>query len=118
MSHLSVEPSFAFVLVFLRDKLRRSACVRQQSAQTRSHSHLCADAGRGFAQGQYGDVLRPVQPVDGHFGAGRPFHHRHVVLTEISDTEPRSRESFPPRVSKTWRAHPILGSSGFLISMV
>lgn len=42
--------------------------------------HLGADSRGGLAQGQNGDVLRSVQPVNGQFGAGGPFHHGHIVL--------------------------------------
>lgn len=42
--------------------------------------HLGADSCGGLAQGQNGDVLGSVQPVDGQFGAGGPLHHGHVVL--------------------------------------
>lgn len=42
--------------------------------------HLGADSCGGLAQSQNGDVLGSVQPVDGQFGAGCPFHHSHVVL--------------------------------------
>lgn len=44
-------------------------------------SHLGADSGCCFTQREDGDVLSSVQPVDGQFGAGGPFHHGHVVLT-------------------------------------
>lgn len=44
-------------------------------------SHLGADSGCCFTQCEDGDVLSSVQPVDGQFGAGGPFHHGHVVLT-------------------------------------
>lgn len=42
--------------------------------------HLGADSCGGLTQGQNGNVLGSVQPVDGQFGAGSPLHHGHVVL--------------------------------------
>lgn len=44
--------------------------------------HLGADARRGLAQREDGNVLSSVQPVYGQFSGGRPLHHGHVVLTE------------------------------------
>lgn len=42
--------------------------------------HLDADSGCSFTQRQDGVVLTPVQPGDGQFGAGGPFHHGDVIL--------------------------------------
>lgn len=44
--------------------------------------YLSADSRRGLTQSQYGDVLRPIQPINGQFGGGGPFHHGYIVLTE------------------------------------
>lgn len=49
---------------------------------SREQTYLSADPRGGLTQRQYGDVLGSVQPVDGQFGGGGPFHHGHVVLTE------------------------------------
>lgn len=48
-------------------------------------SYLCADSRGGIAERQDGHVLRPVQPVYCHLGAGCPFHHGYVVVPANTD---------------------------------
>ena len=42
--------------------------------------YLGADPSGGLTRREDGDVLGPVQPVDGQLGGGGPLHHGDVVL--------------------------------------
>lgn len=48
--------------------------------------HLDADSSCSFTQRQDGVVLTSVQPGDGQFCAGGPFHHGDVILPPGRDT--------------------------------